>query len=545
MKFYLTTPLYYVNSRPHIGHAYTEIASDALARWHRLTGKDVFFLTGTDEHGQKIARAAAAAGKEPQAFTDDISQTFRDLWKTLGVEYDDFIRTTEGRHKEAVKKVWLELEKKGELYTSAYRGYYCTPCETFLAEESVRQMKAEGKDVLCPDCSRAAEEIEETNYFFKLSKYQDWLARSIEAGKDVDTGAALKILPETRKNEVLGFLRNNKLEDLCVSRPKNRLAWGIPVPLSADHVTYVWFDALVNYISACGYGSDETKLAKWWPADAHLIGKDILRHHAIYWTILLKALGIAPPKLIFAHGWWVVDGKKMSKSLGNAMDPVEIVAHYGVDAFRYFLLAETPFGQDGSFSEDALITRFNNDLANDIGNLLNRSLTMCEKYFEGTVPPLGNSESLLQSPAYAESKAMGTLSYELVDKLLPEYMDRLGFSEALAGIWSLIGMANKYIEKTAPWTLAKEGKTEELQCVIRTLVYVLRDASKMVYPFIPGKAQGIWEQLGRPGSPADEPFSKTWTGLDGTKIAKGAPLFPRIDTGEEKKGDKKKAAKGQ
>ncbi len=519
-KFYLTTPLYYVNSRPHIGHSYTEIAADALARFMRLTGKEVLFLTGTDEHGQKIARAAEAAGMEPQPFTDKMSDTFRDLWKTLGISYDDFIRTTEPRHREAVQRVWIDLEKKGEIYTAAYSGYYCTPCETFLTEEAVREQEARGEVIVCPDCKRPVEKLEETNYFFKTSKYQEWLTGLLE-GKD--SKDSMRVLPETRRNEVLGFLRNNKLADLCISRPKNRLAWGIESPLSKDHVTYVWFDALINYITAPGYGDEKKKAAfnEWWPADAHIIGKDILRHHAIYWPILLHALGLEPPKMIFAHGWWVQGGEKMSKSRGNVVDPIEIVKTYGVDSYRYFLLSETPFGQDGTFSEEALIDRYNRALANDLGNLLHRSLTMCEKYFGGEIPK------------QVSQKCQGDLR-TAVDSLVPKLgaqLDKLAFSEALAEIWSLINRANKYIEEKAPWKLSKEGKEADLKVVIAELLEVLKAAAQAVWPFMPATAEAIWKQLGISQPVEKTPFKEKMWGFfeNGGKIAKGAPLFPRIE----------------
>lgn len=512
-KYYLTTPLYYVNSRPHIGHSYTNIAADTLARFKRLElGRDrVFFLTGTDEHGQKIDKAAQSAGMTPQDFTDKISETFKSLWKTLGIDYDDFIRTTENRHKETVQKVWIKLSEKNEIYKDVYSGFYCTPDETFWGPS---QVVNENGQTLCPDCKRPVEPLKEENYFLKISSYQNWLTQEIKADR-------ILILPQTRKNEVLGFLENNALQDLCISRPKNRLAWGIASPLSDAHVTYVWFDALINYISACGWGVDEKKFAERWPADVHIIGKDILRHHAIYWPIILKSLGVAPPKMIFAHGWWVQGGEKMSKSRGNVVDPVEIVQTYGVDPYRYFLLNEASFGSDGTFSEEALIDRYNGSLANDLGNLLHRSLTMCEKYFEGKIP---------SGLSLKYQNSLRLEADELFSKL-SESMGRLAFSEALSQIWTLIGHANKFIEEKAPWKLAKEAKTEELKLVIVSLLEVLRIVALAVWPFMPKTADGLWKQLG-----ISEPLEKTpfqemkWGYFEkGGTIAKGAPLFPRIE----------------
>jgi methionyl-tRNA synthetase len=517
-KYYLTTPLYYVNSKPHIGHSYTNIATDALARYRKLLKNDVYFLTGTDEHGQKIDKAATAAGMKPKEFTDRISGTFRDLWSVLNIHYDDFIRTTEDRHIRAVQAVWRDLEKKGRLYKAGYQGWYCTPDETFFTEG---QVVHENGATLCPDCKRPVEKIEEENYFLKMSDRKDWLIKLIRDAKQ------MVVLPETRRNEVLGFLENNDLQDLCISRPKTRLTWGIPSPISEAHVTYVWFDALINYIAAVGYGDDKghEKFARWWPADVHLIGKDILRHHAVYWPIILEGLGIPPPKMIFAHGWWVQGGEKMSKSRGNVVDPVEIVKIYGVDPYRYFLLSETPFGSDGTFSEEALISRYNTALANDVGNLLHRSLTMCEKYFEGKVPATAPGALI------DESTALIVDSGKLVESLKP-FMDKLDFSGALDEIWKLTNRANKHIEKSAPWTLAKEGKTDELRLVIKSLLVTLKGVAQAVWPFLPATGEGIWAQLGIEEPILVKPFDEDFP--DVATVKKGAPLFPRIESEEEK-----------
>ncbi len=517
-KYYLTTPLYYVNSKPHIGHSYTNIAADTLARFKRLTGHEVLFLTGTDEHGQKVAKAAEAAGMTPKEFVDKISLTFKDLWKTLNISYDDFIRTTETRHFQAVQTVWKNLSEikiKGEsvLYKNTYDGYYCVACETFFTEGFIEQ---EGK-TLCPDCKRPLEKMREDNYFLKISEYQDWLIKYIHDHESF-------ILPEMRRNEVLGFLENNKLRDLCVTRPKNRVSWGIPV--NETHVAYVWFDALINYITACGYEADKAKFKKWWPADAHLIGKDILKYHAVYWPIILHILGVEPPHMIFAHGWWVQGGEKMSKSLGNVVDPVEVVKQYGIDPYRYFLLRETPFGSDGTFSEEALIDRFNHDLANDLGNLLHRTLTMCEKYFDGNIP--GNISS--QCKGDLRDSAGG-----LFEKLEAP-MERLAFSEALSEIWAVINRANKYIEEQAPWKLSKEQKTDQLKAVIVQLLEVLKIVAQAIWPFMPSTSEAIWIQLGIKTLLGDAKITKNMWGFfeKGGRINKGAPLFPRVETDKKK-----------
>jgi methionyl-tRNA synthetase len=521
-KFYLTTPLYYVNSKPHIGHAYTEIACDVLARWHRMTGKNVHFLTGTDEHGQKIAKAADAAGMPPQEFTDKISRTFLDLWTTLDVSHDDFIRTTEERHKKAVSKVWEELKGKkvgGQdvLYRHTYDGWYCVSCETFITEGLLDPTDPSK----CPDCKKPLEAMKEETYFFRMSAYQDRLIQDLRSGK-------LRVLPESRKNEVLGFLEHNKLADLSVSRPKNRLAWGIPIPFDAEHVTYVWFDALINYVSAVGYGSDPAKMKEWWPADVHVIGKDIIRHHAVIWPALLYALNIELPKLVFAHGWWVQGGQKMSKSLGNVTDPNEIVARYGVDTFRYFLLRETAFGQDGTFSEEALTLRYNVDLANNLGNLLSRTLTMCEKYFGGIVPDFPEVDP---ASAVISDATMLKSRTEVLFSKVDDAMQSLAFHEALSHIWDVIDRSNRFIEASAPWTLAKQKKEEDLKLVIVILMNALRTVAQLLWPFMPRTAESIWSQLGQTAAirtleKDPGPLHKTF----GAWVSKGAPLFPRIET---------------
>ncbi|MBU1727161.1 MAG: methionine--tRNA ligase [Candidatus Omnitrophica bacterium] len=494
-KFYITTPLYYVNAAPHIGHSYTTIAADTLARYMRLSlgNEFVWFLTGTDEHGQKIQRAADAKGMSAKDFVDQTVLQFKDLWTTLDISYNDFIRTTEKRHIDCVRKVLSILYEKGDIYQDKYEGLYCTPCETFWLE-------SQAPDSLCPDCKRPLERISETNFFFNLGKYQDWLIGYIKKTPGF-------ILPQSRRNEVLSFLEMNKLSPLCISRPKERLSWGIPLPFSSDHVTYVWFDALINYISAVGTFDDQGKYhSDWWPADLHLMAKDILRQHAVYWPIMLYALGLELPKAIFAHGWWLIDNTKMSKSRGNVVNPIDMVNKYSIDVYRYFLLREVPFGLDGNFSEEAIIKRFNSDLANDLGNLLYRTLTMVEKYFQGNVPV---AEARSEQGRRIRQK-IEALSREVGEALSPKA--DYNFNLCLEKIWGLISLANKYVEETKPWNLAKENKTEELKAFIRLLVDVLRKTSEVIAPFMPQTAGSIAQQIGE------------------DKIKKGNPLFPRIDT---------------
>ncbi|MDD5614230.1 MAG: methionine--tRNA ligase, partial [Candidatus Omnitrophica bacterium] len=461
-KFYLTTPLYYVNGSPHIGHAYTSVSADVLARYRRMLGDKVYFLTGTDEHGQKIAKSAHDEGySDIKAFCDVIVDRFIQVWKLLGISYDDFIRTTECRHEETVKKILDQLYKSGDIYESEYQGWYCLPCETFWLDNQI-------ENNLCPDCRRGVEHIKEKNYFLKISKYKLWLKNYLDDNKDF-------IQPQSRFNEVYSFL-NNELNDLCISRPKDRVSWGISIPFDDRYVTYVWFEALLNYITAPGFlKSDDFSIT--WPADVHLMAKDILRYHAVYWPIMLHMLDLEPPKMVFAHGWWLMEeGSKMSKSKGNVIDPLKFVEKYGSDSLRYFLLREVSFGSDGSFSEQGFIKRVNSDLANDFGNLVFRTLNMVMKYYDGFIP---ESES-----AKSECDSVFKDTVENLNARVNNFMLKLDYQKALECIWQLIALANKYIEVKAPWNL-KNNNPKELDHMIYTLSDLIRIILIALAPFMP------------------------------------------------------------
>jgi len=507
-KFYITTPIYYVNDVPHIGHAYTTIAADVVARYKRLEGVEVFFLTGTDEHGQKVQQAANDSGVSPQEHVDKLHQRFKELWVRLNISNTEFIRTTEERHKKLVRDILQELHSRDEIYRDSYEGWYCTPCERFWTEKDL----AEGN---CPECRRKVDKIKEHNYFFRMGKYQQWLIDRIKNDPHF-------ILPASRKNEVLGFLEK-PLGDLCISRPKSRLAWGIPLPFDEDYVTYVWFDALINYISIHG-SLDDIRASGFWPADHNMVGKDILTTHAVYWSTMLKAIGLEPPKNIFAHGWWTVNGQKMSKSLQNVVEPNQLIDQFGVDVIRYFLLREVPFGQDGDFSHKALIGRLNSDLANNLGNLLNRTVNMMEKYFAGVVPtPATNGP---------EDKALTEKSGEVIAEVRILY-NELAYNKILQKIWELVDTTNQYIVKTGPWNLAKtdEGK-EQLKTVMYNCAESLRVLGILLNPFMPQSTESMMKQLGVETPIQEQGMSSIndWGGLKpGSQMQKAKQLFPRIE----------------
>lgn len=511
--FYITTPIYYPSDKLHIGHAYTTVAGDAMARYKRLRGYDVRYLTGTDEHGQKIERKAAEAGKTPQQFVDDIVAGIKDLWKKLDISNEDFIRTTEQRHTTVVQEVFERLLKQDDIYKGEYEGWYCTPCESFFLE---RQL-VNGN---CPDCGRPVELVKEESYFFRMSKYVDRLLQYYEENPDF-------IQPVSRKNEMINNFIKPGLEDLAVSR--TTYEWGVKVKSDPKHVIYVWIDALLNYITALGYGTEDTGLYdKYWPADVHLMSKEIVRFHTIYWPIILMALDVPLPKKVFAHGWLLMKDGKMSKSKGNVVDPVTMIDWYGLDALRYYLLREVPFGADGTFTPESFVERVNSDLANDLGNLLNRTVAMVDKYFDGVVPAFSAGVTPFDAAIEEAAKSV----YEKVETA----MENMEFSVALTAISQFVSRSNKYIDETQPWTLAKdENKRNELASVMSHLVETLRVASILLQPFLTRTPKKMWDQLG-----LAEGEWTTWesgrqfgTVPAGMKLQKGEPIFPRLDTEQE------------
>jgi methionyl-tRNA synthetase len=506
--YYVTTPIYYVNADPHIGTAYTTVAADCVARYHRLLGKRVFFLTGTDEHGQKVARAAEAKGVEPKEWVDNIVPRFTGTWELLNISNDDFLRTTERRHMDVAQRFIGELKDRGDVYLSTYEGWYCVHDETFLLPSQLVEDN-------CPHCGRPVDWVKEENYFFRLSEYADRVLQHIEQNPEF-------VQPEVRRNEVISFITGG-LEDQSISRTS--FTWGIPLPFDTKHIAYVWLEALINYISAIGYGSEPDRFDRTWPADLHLIGKEILRFHAVLWPAMLMAAGLPLPKRVFAHGWLTVEGKKMSKSLGNVIRAEEIVDSYGVDAYRYYFLREFSFGLDGNFSWRTLLGRYNGELANDLGNLVSRVLTMVHKYRDGTVGQAGH-------PGEPREEEEGLrLAASEVWPSVKSNMEKLSFNEALSSIWEFVHAVNRYVDVCAPWSVAKdEGRAADLDRILYNSMEGLRIIALYVYPFIPETAEKMWSRLGinTPLTESQMPGAADWGGLPvGLQTTRGDSLFPR------------------
>jgi methionyl-tRNA synthetase len=518
--FYVTTPIYYVNDEPHIGHAYTTVLADVLARYARLRGIETFFLTGTDEHGQKVERAAAARGITPQQQADEMVLRFQRAWERLHISNDDFIRTTEPRHVRVVQSVLQTLWERDEIYLGTYEGWYCVPDERFWTDKDL-------VDGNCPDCGRPVERVEEANYFFRMSRYQDWLIGYVEGHPDF-------IQPEARRNEVLGFLRQ-PLGDLCISRPAARLGWGIPLPFDPAYVTYVWFDALLNYVTAAGYLSDPARFERLWPSVLHLIGKDILTTHSVYWTTMLRAIGLPQPRAIFATGWWVYDGAKMSKSLGNVVRPLDMADVYGVDAFRYFLIRDMVLGRDAEFTVERVRQRYEVDLANDLGNLVHRLVNMAGRYCEGRIPA--------PDEPGPEEEALRERCRSLVDQTFAR-VDAMALTDAVGGVMEVVGEINAYLERTAPWHQARAGDTERVATILYTASEALRLCALLLWPVMPERVSELWRRLGwteaptqppaltgifDPGGEGQErPTAQSWGRLEpGAEVVPGPPLFPR------------------
>lgn len=507
--FYITTPIYYPSNKLHVGNSYTTVAADALARLKRMTGYRVWFLTGTDEHGQKIQRQAEKANLSPIDFVDEIVAGIKELWQVLDIQYDDFIRTTEARHKDKVAEIFTRFYEQGDIYKAKYEGWYCTPCEAFWLERQLENGN-------CPDCARDVELLAEEAYFFRMSRYAQRLLDHIDNNPEF-------IQPVSRKNEMVNNFLKPGLEDLCVSRTS--FDWGIPVPFDHGHIIYVWLDALSNYITALGYGDEGSNFNRFWPADVQLIGKDILRFHTIYWPIFLMALDLPLPKTVFGHGWLLLQEGKMSKSKGNAVDPRVLAERYSSDALRYFLLREIPFGQDGIFSPEAFLTRINTDLANDLGNLVSRTLTMAERYFDGVLPKPALEAEQIDSELH-------TLALS-IPAAVETFMDSLKFSDALAELWKLVRRSNKYIDENTPWNLAKDAAgRERLGTVIYNLVESIRFIAVMLQPFMPRTPERIWKQLGLESDVELQGWSslQRWgTIRPGITVQRGEDLFPRLN----------------